>query len=448
MDAIPVCGFRDTLAFLKDPAAFTAGPGLQRGDFYRLRLPGRRLFVVTDPMVVESILVSQAEHFEKSRIYWRELRRSMGESLGTLEGERWEYLHDAQRPFFTPEATRSYLPAVNEQTRLHFRRLARASDAPAETALLESFAELSARIVLAALFGQDREPLAREAARRIADGHAIVAWRDKFPWRPLLGWLNGVNRRVGRHREWLDAYAAGLRRSAAATDPRRLLHALTRVEADPIAPEFGASLLRNEVAFHLGAGTETLATATGWTVYLLWKHPEVLRRLRAEIAVVASRSPVSMSHVESLGYVKQVVQEALRLFPPVYAVLRDCVRPAHLGGHAIRRGDTLLISIHGIHRNPSLWAEPDHFRPERFQESPIAATLKYRYLPFGAGRHVCIGRHLALSSMVLTVAHFAQQFDWTFQDPDIRPVATPSLKPSGPFLARLTARPSAPALAG
>lgn len=447
MPSTPVCGVRETIAFIRDPAAFTARQGLRVGDFYRLRLPGRRLYVVTDPDLAESILVGQAAHFAKGRIYWHELRRSMGESLGTLEGARWEYLHGAERSFFTPEATRGYLPTVDEQTRLHLAGV-NGSGASVQVALLDFLAQLDARIVLAALFGQNVEPTALEVARRIADGHAIVAWRDKFPWRRLVGRLNGVNRRARRHERWLDAYVDRIRRSDAAADPRRLLNALTRIEADPGAPRFGASFLRNEVTFHIGAGTETLAAATGWTLYLLWKNPAVRERLRAELKAAAGDSLVSPGHVDSLVYARQVVQEALRLFPPVYAVLRDCVQPADLEGHPVLRGDAFLISVCGLHRNPRLWDEPDRFRPERFEESSGGSIRKYQYMPFGAGRHVCIGRHLALPAMVLTVAHFAQQFDWVFEDADVRPVAAPSLKPSGPFLATLTPRPSAPALAG
>src|SRR5262245_6566938 len=429
MSSQPVCGVRETFAFLRDPAGFTAGPGLRLGDFYRVRRPGPRLHVVTDPALAEQILVTEAAHFEKSRIYWGELRRSMGESMGALEGPRWEYLPAAQRPFFTPDAARTYLPAVDEQTRLALRRLTERAATRPDVALPELFADLAARIVLATLFGQEDAPASPELARRLADGHAIVAWRDKFPWRPALGWLNGMNRRARRHREWLDGYADGLRRSPAFQDPSRLLHALARIEADREAPRFSSSLVRNEIAFHLGAGTETLATAIVWTLVLLWKHRDVLERLRDEVSGVAARSPVSWAHVDSLPYTRQVVQEALRLYPPVYAILRDCTRPLELRGYAVRRGDTFLISVYGLHRNPRLWNDAERFRPERFEPHGATAVRRCQYLPFGAGRHACIGRHLALPAIALTVAHFAQQFDWECEGPDIVPVASPGLKP-------------------
>jgi cytochrome P450 len=432
------------LAFLRDPAAFTAGPGLQLGDFYCVRLPGRRLYVVTDPQLVERILVGEAACFEKSRLYWGELRRSLGESMGALEGPQWERLHEVERPFFTPEAVRGYLPLVETQVRRHFAPLASGGPGARPLAVLDSLAELNARIVLSVLFGREDEAASGEIARRIADGHAIVAWRDRLPWRPALGWLNGVNRRARRHRAFFTGYSDALAGSAAASDPRWLVQALLRAAREPAAPPLPAALLCNELTFHLGAGTETQAAATSWVLYLLWKHPEALRRLRGEVTQVAGESPVSAAHVDALGYTRQVVQETLRLFPPVFAIVRDCVRPVALGGHAARVGDTFLISVCGLHRHPRLWDDPERFAPERFAPEGLARQVRHQYLPFGAGRHVCIGRHLALPGMVLTVAHLARQFDWTFPDADVRPVAGPTLKPEAPFVAQLTVRAAVP----
>ncbi|MEJ7809649.1 MAG: cytochrome P450 [Gemmatimonadaceae bacterium] len=440
LPSVPVCNLRETLAFLRDPALFTAGPGIRLGDFYRVRVPGYRLYVVTAPAVAEQILVNEAPHFEKSRVYWRELRRIIGDSMGSLDGQRWEYLHRLQRPFFTPRAVGGYLPAVEALTTLHFQRLAERLGTQSEVAVLDVFADLNARIVLSVLFGQDGESGSLEVAHRIADGQAIVAWRSKFPWRPVTGWFTGANSRADRHKTFFSEYASRLERSETSSSPRRLLHALMQVRDDPDAPGFPVSLLRNELTFHLGASTETQAVAEGWTLYLLWRHPEVLEQLRDEVSRVAGESRVSVQHVATMTYTKQVLQEALRLYPPSYAIVRDCVQPVELRGFRASRGQVFVISVCGLHRNPRLWSEPDRFLPDRFQPDRASAIGKYQYLPFGAGAHVCIGQHMALPCMTLAIAQFAQRFDWTFSDPDIRPVAPSSLKPSGAFRATLTHR--------
>src|SRR5688572_17414399 len=106
----PIRSVRHAIAFLRDPAVFTAGEGLSLGDYYRLRVPGYSIHVVTAPDLIEQIMVSKAACFEKSRIYWRELRRIIGDAMGSLEGSRWEYLHQLQQPFFTPRFAQTYLP--------------------------------------------------------------------------------------------------------------------------------------------------------------------------------------------------------------------------------------------------------------------------------------------------------------------------------------------------
>jgi cytochrome P450 len=433
---------RDTVAFLRDPAAFTAGPGLRLGDFYRVRTPGLSLHVVTDPQLVEQILVSQADCFDKSRVYWQELRESFGESIGSLEGESWEYLHRTQRPFFTPRAVQDYLPTVEALSGEAFDRLARRVATHATVPLLDVFAELNARIVLAVLFGDKNESDPMELARRIEQGHAIIAWKSRFPWRRMQAAVTNINARAEDHKEYFGAVADRLRRSAAASDPRLLLRALLKVHGDPNAPCYPESLLRNEVTFHLGAGTETQAAAAGWALYLMRRDEQVLERVRAEIASIAGDDPVESRHMPGLTYTKQALLEVLRLYPPVYALLRDCVRTVELANQTVQARQTFLISILGIQRNPRLWHNADRFDPDRFNPERSAAHDKYQYLPFGAGKHVCIGQHLALPALTLTIARFIQRFEWTFDGTVIRPVARPTLKPSRPFDAWLKVRPS------
>lgn len=446
--SLPVCGPWQTLALLSDPAAFTAGRGLALGTAYRVRLPGQRLLVVTDPDWVETVLVREADSFAKSRIYWRMLRRMIGDSLGSLDDARWAYLHRIERPFFTPRAVDGYMARVAEVTTEHLARVGRTADGAASVPVLASLAELNARILLDVLFDRPSEPRVAEIARRIVDGHEIVAWMSKYPWRPALALLNGATRRAREHGSFFDTYVRGLRSEAAEGDPKEnLMRALMAVGDDPEAPPLSPGLLRNEIMFHLGAAIETQGAAEAWALHLLWKHPEALARLRHEVDVVTGGAPVGPAHVASLGWARCVVQEALRLYPPVHGILRDCVRPVEVGSYRVRAGETVLVSVYGMHRSQRLWEEPDGFLPERFHPS-APPVPKHRYLPFGAGRHVCIGRHLALPGMVLLVAGFARGFEWSFADPDVRPDPRPSLKPPAPFEMHLTRRPGSEVRAG
>jgi cytochrome P450 len=433
------CSARQALTFMQDPPAFTIGAGLALGDFYRVPVPGVRLYVVTEPRLIGEILVTEQDCFEKSRIYWGELRRSFGASMGSLEGDAWLRLHAAQRPYFTPRAVEEHLPLVEEIASQHLERLGGRIRHSPEVRIGDVFAELNARLVLQLLFGRAEEAAALELAQRIAAGHALIAWNSRYPWRPALAHLSGRARAGRAHTAFFRHYADGLADSAAARDPRVLLSALVSLARDSLAQGLPPDLLANEVTFHLGASTETQAAAESWALYLLWQYPQVLDAVRSEIRAAAGEEPVGARHLPSLPLCRQVLQETLRLYPPVHAILRDCVRPARLSRHDAMPGDTFMISLYALHRNPRLWDDPASFRPERFGGAGPIQGERYRYLPFGAGRHVCIGRHLAMPAAVLVIARFTQQFDWTFTGV-ARPVAEPSLKPHPSLTARLRPR--------
>lgn len=437
MSTLPRCTLRETAAFLRDPAVFTGGRGLELGDLYRVRIPGHRLHVVTNPALAEKILVRKAEGFVKSRLYWRELRRTIGDSMGSMDGERWRYLRQAQNSFFTPRMVEEYLPTVEALTS---RQIGQLGETDHPLPVMDLLVELNARIILSTLFGYDEDSDLLALARGITEGHEIIAWRSKFPWRPFMGWLDGRNRRVRQHRAFFDSFVEGLCEGPGASAADKLLNTLMGVAVDPEAPPYSDSLLRNEVVFHLGAGTETLATAEGWALYLLWKHPDVLRRLRREIDKTTGGRVLSFADLSRISYGRQVMDEVLRLYPPVYGIIRDATRALELDGVEAKIGDTFLISVVGLHRSPRVWERAETFRPERFASGRDDEASRYQYIPFGAGKHVCIGRYLAIPAMLLTVCQIAQRFDWAFVDAQVRPEARPSLKPSGRFEARFATR--------
>jgi cytochrome P450 len=439
----PVGTLRDSLAFIRDPGRFTAFEGRALGDYYRLRLPGRNLHVVTHPSVIEEILVSRGPHFDKSRLYWGELRRIIGEAMASLEGARWRYLRKLEQPYFTHRATERYLPTAGEIITDELDELQRASSKRTEIPVLEITSRLNTRIILALLFGQEAGGERLEITRRIVDGEDTIAWRSRFPWRRWTGWLNGRNMRASGHKKFFDRYARKVGASEAASRDDIMLGALQAMRTDPDAPDYPEALLRNEMIVHLGASTETQGVAEGWCLYLLWKHPETLAQLRQEVRDVAGVEPVRPEHLPQLVYAEQVIRETLRLFPTAYGVVRDCVEETEVAGERVHPGQIFFISLVGLHRSPRFWDDPDRFDPSRFRLGYRDRLDKHQYMPFGGGRQVCIGQHLALPVMILAIAQIAQRFDWRFTVREIAPVGLATLKPSGPFRAVFTPRTAA-----
>jgi cytochrome P450 len=171
--------------------------------------------------------------------------------------------------------------------------------------------------------------------------------------------------------------------------------------------------LRNQVMTFIGAGHETTAVALAWTWYLLAKHPEVERRVRAEVeGALAGRRPTFLD-LPRLPYTKTVIEEVLRVYPPVYAVARDVVADDTIAGYRIPRGTTAILSPYVTHHLPEYWPEPDKFDPDRFTPARSAGRPRFAWFPFLGGPHQCIGQDFAMMEATLIISMVIQRFRLT-----------------------------------
>ena len=222
--------------------------------------------------------------------------------------------------------------------------------------------------------------------------------------------LKNVQRREGDHRRGCGQGDGGLGRDARDGDGSRhhrpsredVAKMLEDAEADPDFPEFDRQQVIDEIKQYLWAGTETTALTLAWSLYLLSQHPEALERIRAEArAVCGERDPV-WNEVQQLTYTRMVIQETMRLFPPIWALIRIAAGDDEIGGHKIKAGDKVVILAYVMHHSPKYWEEPEKFDPERFAPERAKKRVKYSYLPFSAGKRSCIGG--ALSQIENTLA--------------------------------------------
>jgi cytochrome P450 len=170
--------------------------------------------------------------------------------------------------------------------------------------------------------------------------------------------------------------------------------------------------LRDEVMTMFIAGHQTTASALSWTWYLLGRHPESTRAVREEVkTVLAGRTP-QFSDLPRLAVTKSVIEEAMRLYPPIWFFTRVAAEDGLIGGRMVPAGGVIAISPYVIHRNPATWSRPDAFDPARFQKG-APAIARCAYVPFGDGAHMCIGNNFAMAEMQLIVAMMMQAFEFT-----------------------------------
>jgi enediyne biosynthesis protein E7 len=220
---------------------------------------------------------------------------------------------------------------------------------------------------------------------------------------------------------------------------KTLLRMLEEAEADPTFPEFDRQQVIDEMKQYLWAGTETTALTLAWSLYLLSQHPEALERIRAEARAVCGERDPQWNEIQQLSYTRMVIQETMRLFPPIWALIRIAADDDEIEGHKIKAGDKIVILAYVMHHSPRYWDEPEKFEPERFAPERSKKRVKYSYLPFAAGKRACIGGALSQIENTLALVQLLRRFTPEYAGPVPAKIhATVTLCPKGglPFRIR------------
>ena len=400
---LPIVG--STIAAGRDGLALT-DTLVSYGDLVGYNAFGEFIVAVFDPNVVETVLVAESDSFVKG-----EFEMALGElvapkGLAFTEGEQWRRQRTALQSAFTPDKIRGYADEMVTNT----AALCDEWDDGAEVELGDAFAGLTLRILTRALFDldfdADRGAVVREAAESI---HGMV---DRFGLLTFLPeWVpTPTERRYDRAMADLDAMVEELiRERRTGSDEREDLLSLLVESADAdsgVKPDE----VRDQLVTFLFAGHETTATALTYVCWLSAGNPDARDRLDAELdAVVGDRDP-TFADVPALDYTERIIKEALRLYPPIYAVYRQPKEDVLLDGYRIDTDTTLQLSPYQIQRDERWWDAPDEFRPERWtDEQKTEERPDYAYFPFGGGPRHCIGMRFAMTELKLVLATLARR---------------------------------------
>ena len=181
-------------------------------------------------------------------------------------------------------------------------------------------------------------------------------------------------------------------------------------EADPEFPDFDHQQVVDEMKQYLWAGTETTALTLAWCLYLLSLHPEVAERIREEANRVCGDREPNWDEVQHLTFTRKVIQETMRLYPPIWALIRIAAEDDVIDGHEIKKGDKVVMGTYIAHHNPKYWTDPEKFDPERFSKERMKKRVKYSYMPFAAGKRACIGGALSQIENTLALVTLLRRF--------------------------------------
>ena len=372
------------------------------GDIYRVYAPGRKsyTYVIHHPDDVKRVLVSNHKNYTKG-VGLDRVKILLGNGIMTSEGEFWRRQRYMMQPMFHRRVITEFARVIDEANDRFIARWEAQAERGESVNVTDDMSALTLDIVLRAVFGRDLDRLSQESG---GNPFAVVT---QEPARNLQF--------AYKFRSLGKVVAALMRRRASEAEEHvDFLAMLMSARDKDTGDAMSERELIDEVMTLVVAGHETTASALNWTWYLLALHPQVESRLHAEIDAAPISAAPSLARMEALPYTQQVVNEALRLYPPGWLLSRRALGADVLAGFEIPAGADVLLSPYLLHRHPRFWPEPDAFKPERFASENEAARPRFAYMPFAAGPRHCIGETFALYEMLMHLYKVARRYRLTY----------------------------------
>jgi cytochrome P450 len=392
--------------------------------------------VVSEPAAVRRVFLDNAANYRKDALQLRVLGPGLGKGLLTVGGEDWRVQRRALAPLFSARQIPAFAPAMHRVAVAAVERLAPRREGRVVDVSVE-MARVTLEVLEQTLFSQGLGRDASEfqvAVTRYFDTIGRIDPLDLLgapQFLPRFGRLRGRGTLEFFARAVDNIIGARKRLLASGADaPNDILTLLLGAQDPETGKGISEDDVRANIVTFIGAGHETTANALTWTLYLLSQAPDWRARVEAEID--AHFDPANAEgFAEALPVTKAVLEEALRLYPPVPFMSREAIGPDVLAGRRIRAGTVVTVSPFLLHRHRLLWKDPDVFDPERFLGAHRDSIDRYAYLPFGAGPRVCIGMSFALLEMMAMLGHLlgAFRFDLAPGHP-VAPVARVTLRPA------------------
>ncbi len=392
------------------PEAYREGHAVMRGLWPIL--PATVL--LTDPVLIEEVLIARAEEFVRDRFQTRALSSAFSrKSLFFAEGADWRWQRRTAAPAFRHEKLIELVPTFARGAHAQAQEWRRTANGGIIN-VAPAMAQLTFAIILRAVLGQGAETLdQRKFLAELRPRVSTTAWRFLFA---RMGLPEATpfpgSRKAAASGRWLSDAISRLvaNRRAEGRESKDILALLLSAKDPETGRAMSDAELISNLYMFMVAGHETMATALAWTLWLLAKDQATQERLRAEIQAALGQRPIGPEDIDRLTFTRQVLQESMRLFPPAFGVGRAPREDVTIGPHKIRAGELVIIAIWCVHRHEKLWDEPYGFDPDRFASEKVKARHRCAYMPFGAGPRICIGSNFAMLEMTTILATLVRGF--------------------------------------
>lgn len=428
--------FTGTLSpFARNPLETLTRAAEEQGPVATLRFGNANAILVSDPAMIEELLVRRRLDFIKAGPV-RDQRRLFGSGLLISEGESWARQRALTQPVFHPGNIAAYVPVIVART----KQMLESWHGKETCNVSEEMQALLMGISAESIFGAEAAPRAAEIGASLEsamDHYLSRRGTVRFipDWLPLgdsRKYLNGV-------RDLLSLVERTIvRRKTVPSTRSDLLEMLLAVRDESGMP-MSAGQVRDEAINFFVGGFDTQSTALSWTWYLLATHTDVAQRVYNEVDVMLHGRAPSAADLPKLAFTQKVLREAMRLYPPAWIIGREAIADTEIGGTPIAKGTLVVASQWVMHRSAKYFANPLEFMPQRWESDQELS--RFAYFPFGEGPRVCVAAALASLDCTLVLAMIAQRYRFAMESGGtVQPRAGLTLRPASSIHARLFTR--------
>ena len=408
---------------------------------------GKRWHMVMDPATLRTILKDRVEDFPKSDVTKLILSPAIGDSLFIAEGQHWHWQRRAAAPVFSLRNVQNLAPVMTAAAERASARIAAQAGRAAN--LFDEMVTATFEVIADVTFSGEAAGKAafdRDAVHRAID--AYIGQTARVSILDVIGaptWVPRPSRVVSgqalTNMKRVADTAIEARRKSGPRDVPDLLDLLLDGEDPETKRRMNTAELRDNLLTFIVAGHETTALSLAWSLYLCAFDEGVQDRARAEAQAALQGRAATVADLPNLRYVRQIVDEALRLYPPAAFLSRTAMKAGTLLGREVRSGDTVMLPVYALHRHHALWPDPDRFDPDRFADPK--GIDRFAYLPFGDGPRICIGASFALQEAVIILATLLSRFRFTrIPGKEPKPVLILTLRPEGGVWLRVEPAPA------
>ncbi|MGR3377366.1 cytochrome P450 [Salipiger abyssi] len=386
-----------------------------------------RWHMVQGPEGMKRLFLDNVENYPKSEVMLRMLRPAVGDSLFTSEGAQWRWQRRAIAPVFAARNVEALAPMMTATAERACERLAGAGSAEMVAEMLSATFDVICDVALSGREHFDAETYGEAITRYfLTVGRASLLDFLEVPhWVPRPAELFGRGAVKTMHTMVARAIEARRREATCGADDL-LDHMLAARD-----PESGRTMsprdLLHNMQFFIVAGHETTALSLAWALYLLAHDQPAQDRAREEAKDVLQGGPCGHEELDRMPGITAILDETMRLYPPVGMLARNVREADTLYDREIRSRETIFVNTWSLHRHHDYWERPDHFDPTRF--GPDQQRDRYLHLPFGAGPRVCVGANFAMMQAGIILATLLSRYRFAPKGPRPEPIMHMTVRP-------------------